>query len=183
MGVHKKTKKKLFMIKETIVVILTVFLVYLGAVIMFEDIALFNRYQHYVIVSNSMEPTINVGDVVIIDKKIDTRTLKVDDIVAIDVTINNQDVVVVHYIHSIIYESNEMIFLTRPEGTSSPDSWELSSNDIIGIYHMKIPYFGRFLMFAQSTVGRIVIIVDVIAIYLIYVYFWKKRQDSKKVKP
>ncbi|MFH5882605.1 signal peptidase I [Liberiplasma polymorphum] len=173
MPMHKKTSKKMNLIK-LLKVIFTVFLVYIGIALMFEGIPLFNRYQHYVIVSASMEPVINVGDVVVINQKVNYEDLAVDDIVAVNVTINNQDVVVVHYIHSITTVNGSTTYLTRPEGETEPDSWELSKEDINGVYVFRIQKVGSFLLFAQSTIGRIVIVVDIIIIYIVYKMFFKK---------
>ena len=172
MPVHKKTKRINFMKLSKL--FLTVFLVYIGIALLFPNIALFNRYQHYIIVTPSMEPTINVGDVVIINQKVDIDTLSPGDIIAANVTINSQDIIVVHYVHSIDNTSEDRIIRTRPENTLDADEWELTDVDINGIYMFKIPKIGRFLLFAQSPLGRVVILLDLIIIYFIYKMFFKK---------
>ena len=160
-------------IRKIIRILFTLFIIYFGVALLFENVPFLNRYQHYIIVTGSMDPIIKIGDVVIIDQNLDYNDLEVGDIVMFDTTINNQEVVVVHYVHSINEE--EGTFLTRPENSLNPDNWVLNESDLIGSYLFRIPQIGRFLVFAQSTVGRIVIILDVLLIYVLYRMFIKKK--------
>ncbi len=152
-----------------------VFFIYLFIALLFENVAVFNRYQHYIIVSGSMQPTIDIGDVVIINRQFDIDTLESDTIIAFNTEINSNEVVVVHYLDSIVAVNGNYEIRTRPEGTDALDDWVLSENDLIGVYQWHIPRLGRFLFFTQSTIGRIVIIIDVILIYLIIRFFFKKK--------
>jgi signal peptidase len=153
--------------------LLALFLIYLAVVMLFDNVYFLNRYQHYVIVTDSMEPTLNVGDVVFIDRAIDFDEIKVNDILAFETEVSNNEITVIHYVDSIDLESETL--RTRPEGTDEIDDWTVTPEDVNGVYLAHIPRLGRFLLFAQSTIGRIVIIVDVIIIYLVFRFFLKKK--------
>jgi signal peptidase len=127
------------------------------------------KYNHYIIATNSMEPIINVGDVVIVDSGINLDDLKKDQIIAFyaDIRGDGRKVVVVHYLDSVSEVDGVRIFRTRPEINDSIDPWKLKDEDIIGNHKLTIPKIGPVLLFAQSTMGRIVLIIDVVVIYVI----------------
>ncbi len=170
----RKTNGKMNLMYKSFKVVVVLLLVYVIGTLLFENVAFLNRYQHYVIVSDSMTPTIGVGDVVVIDKGIDLATLRPGDIIAFDVTINNQDVVVVHYLEGITSTAEGYEITTIAEGATSSDAWVLSAEDVIGIHWFTVPFVGRILLFAGSPVGRLVILIDIILIYVLYRIFFKK---------
>lgn len=174
----ENTKVKSKRIRKIFSIVFTIFLVYVAITLIFENVAFLNRYEHFVIVSDSMEPTINVGDVVIINNATEPDTLQSGDIIAFETTINDQLVTVVHYIHDIEISNDQRIFTTIAENADNPDVWSLNDDDITGTYVLRIPQIGRFLLFAQSPVGRMVIIIDIILIYLLYRMFFKR--DKKE---
>ncbi len=161
----------------------TLFFLLLGYIVMVlvvDDLAFLNRYHQKVVVTDSMEPTIHVGDMVIIDESIEKTDLTVGDIIAFNTTINNQDVVVIHYIYSIDRDNSSLTFQTIAEEANTPDDWVLNESDIIGIYRGHVAFIGRIFLFAQSLIGRIVIALNIIGIYLIYKILLK--DSTKKSK-
>jgi len=113
------------------------------------------RYQHYVIGSASMSPTIKVGDLVFIDQTFDLEDLKENDIIAFkeDIFENGTEEVVIHYLDAILEDgSGNTTFRTRRENTTTLDPWTLTEDDIVGRYLFHLPGIGKFLLFAQSTI-------------------------------
>jgi signal peptidase len=139
------------------------------------------KYDHYVIATGSMEPVISVRDIVIIDSSVTIDELNVGEIIAFNIDINDDDIddVVVHYIFSIDEEEGEIVIRTKPEISDQVDVWELSVDDILGKHVLTIKKLGGIMLFASSTVGKIVLIFDVIAVYLIFEFL----ADPKKKKP
>lgn len=149
------------------------FFAYLFVALLFDNVSLFGRYEHYIIVTDSMEPVIDRYDIVVVNQNVNYEAINTDDIMAFNTTINNQEVVVVHYIHDIDESTGERVYETISE-SGEVDPWTLSDGDMVGEYLFTIPNVGRFLLFTQSTIGRIVLIVDIIILYLIYKWFFKK---------
>jgi len=157
--------------------LLALFVVYVGISLVLENVPIFARYQHYVIVTGSMSPEIEIGDVVLIDTKKAPSELEAGDIIAFEVEISGRDVVVVHYVNTVD-DSDGLTFTTIANNTETPDDWVLSDTDIIGDYTLRIPRLGRFLLFSQSPVGRAVIFVDIIILYVVYQMLFKSKNNT-----
>ncbi len=99
------------------------------------------RYWMAVIGSGSMEPTINIGDTVIVDKSYQKHLekLKNGDILVFK---NGQKI----YVHRIInidnIEENYYIKTKGDRKEQIEDSWIVTNKDIIGVVKFKIKYIG-----------------------------------------
>ncbi len=175
-----KYKKDLIeMIKFVISVILIITIGY----VVLNYVPFIAKYNHYVIATNSMEPVINVGDIVIIDSDVDLDDLKEDQIIAFyaDIRGDGNKRVVVHYLDSVTEEDGVRIFRTRPEIDDDIDPWKLKDADIIGNHVLTIPKIGPFLLFAQSTIGRIVLVADIVVIYIIISIAFPSKNKKNKI--
>jgi len=141
-----------------------------------------SKYDHYVIVSGSMEPIIMVGDVAIIDSSIQPEDISIGQIIAFHADINEDgiDEVVVHYLYSSTEVDGVMIYNTKPEVSDNVDPWDLHAEDILGVHVLTIPKIGPFLLFAQSTLGKITLVVDIAIIYLLIELFSTSKKNSTK---
>jgi len=138
-------------------------------------------HRHYIIVTASMSPTINVGDVVIIKEQTDLDLLEVDQIIAFMQDLNNDGTaeVVVHYLAQINTTDPETrTYRTIRENTTVVDPWTVNEEDIVGTYVTRIPLIGKFLLFAQSTFGKIIIVIDFVVVFSILILL----KDSEKKK-
>lgn len=176
----QKIKKDLI---DSIKFIVSVFLIVAIGYVVLNYVPFIAKYNHYVIATDSMEPVINVGDVVIINTKINLDDLEKDQIIAFyaDIRGDGNKVVVVHYFDSVSLVDGVRIFRTRPEIDDDIDPWKLIDEDIVGIHVITIPKIGAFLLFAQSTIGRIVIIADLVMIYIIISTYFPKKPKQKEV--
>ena len=114
-------------------------------------------FKPYVVITDSMEPYINVNDLIIVkNPKIDE--LKEEDIITFmaDINYDGEKEVVTHYVYSITEISDgEFVFRTHPyfdEGvTVTPDYWVVGESDILGQYLFKIPKLFSSNSIALST--------------------------------
>ena len=90
------------------------------------------RYIVYTIGSASMEKTINVGDVVVIDKK--DKEFVENDIIAF----YHNDVILVHRIISDF----GIYYQTKGDNNDDADSWLVKEADVVGQYRMRIRWVG-----------------------------------------
>lgn len=157
-----------------------VIIVVLGYVVL-NYVPFISKYDHYVIATGSMDPVIKIGDVVIIDTSTSLDELQEGDIIAFyaDIFDNGTKEIVVHYLYSITDVDGVRIFNTKPEISDQIDPWDLVDEDIVGSLSFKIAKIGPLLMFAQSTIGRIVLVIDVVVIYLL-IELVPKSEDKKK---
>ncbi len=153
----------------------------LGYVI-FNYVPFVAKYDHYVIVSGSMEPVIMTGDVVIIDTSVTAEEIEIGQIIAFHADINEDgtDEIVVHYFHSVTEVDGETIYNTKPEVSDNLDPWDLTADDIVGIHVLTISKIGPLLLFFESTIGKIVLVVDIGIIYLLMEMFSTSNKNKKE---
>lgn len=144
------------------------------------------KYEYYVIQTGSMEPVIMTRDVVIIDQSTEVETLEEGQIIAFYADFNQDGTneVIVHYLSRIIEEEGVKTFKTVPAVSNQEDPWTLDEEDIIGSHAYTVQNIGSLLMFAQSNIGKIVLIADLLIIYLLIELFSDtKKNKSKKDQP
>ena len=105
----------------------------LGVVLLVSGIG---RYIVYTIGSASMVPTINVGDVVVIDKK--DKEFEEDDIIAF----YHNDVILVHRIVKIYKDAYGEYYQTKGDNNETADSWLVKEKDVVGQYRMRFRWIG-----------------------------------------
>ena len=86
--------------------------------------------------SASMEPTINVGDAVVVRKIDNEKQLKKDDIIVY----NGSDKTIVHRMVEIEEKNGKTIYHTKGDNNNTKDILELELKDIDGVVMFKIPY-------------------------------------------
>jgi signal peptidase len=106
-------------------------------------------YDIYMVRSQSMEPTVNMGDLIITGPTGDQ--INEGDIV----TFKLNDDLVTHRVNTI----NETTIKTKGDNVDSVDPWTITSEDVQGKYIFKIPYVGWFTKFIRTKVGWIVSII------------------------
>jgi signal peptidase len=171
----KASNKHVFTLKYIMSVIIIGIIVFLGY--------LFLPFKTFVIITPSMEPVINVNDFVIINRYYPSDNLQEDDIIAFLVDFNNSGTkdVVIHYLYSIQTNiDGSTTILTRAEGETTPDPWEIDGEDYLGRYLGRIPRIGGFIRFMQSPIGIGVIIIDIVLIYLIIYHVKYEKNDMHK---
>lgn len=89
--------------------------------------------------SNSMQPVLNKGDMVYVQKE---NQYNKNDIIAF--TYNNQT-----YIHRIIFKTNNT-YRTKGDATQNLDLWTLENNHIHGKMIFKIPKIGLLKLYIAN---------------------------------
>lgn len=140
----------------------------------FDSVYNFIKFKSYVIVSNSMQPTIDPGDVIFI-KKSDVNTLEVGDIV----TFQKDGFIATHRITEV--QDDKVI--TQGDNNNLKDD-PLDKSNILGEYMFRVPKVGYFYSFVGSPIG-IIVLTTIIAIIIIYEFCFvdnKKKDEKDKYK-
>lgn len=140
-----------------------------------------NKYKTFIIQTDSMQPVINVDDVAVIDTEFIESDIRPGVIIAFYQNImgDSTDEVVVHRVDDVFYdEEGNLQVKTMGDYIEVQDEWTLDTKDIIGVYNTNIPGVGRYVMFLQSWIGRIVLIADILIIYALFKVLTKK--DNEK---
>ena len=106
-----------------------------------------------------MEPTLKVGDIVIL-RKVTRDEIQIGDIIAYRLHGN----VIIHRVVNITGET----IVTKGDANAAPDPWEVSFKDVIGAPGIRIPYLGWiFIAISYSPIIRLTSIAVLIAAILI----------------
>ena len=93
------------------------------------------KYQSFAIGSGSMQPVIDVGDVVIVEKN---NQIDVGDIVAY----YYNDVIIIHRIIDIMEVDNEVYYYSKGDANDDKDNYSIKESNIIGKVKFNIPFLG-----------------------------------------
>lgn len=130
----------------------------------------------YVIISGSMEPNYNIGDIVIAQET-NSKDLKVGDVISF----REGENVVTHRISREVNEGNNRVFKTQGDNNNTEDLWEVSSNAIEGKVIGKIPGVGKITLMLQDKVA-ILFVILVFYAYLVRSHKIKLRNELRKEK-
>ena len=107
-----------------------------------------------VVVTDSMEPTLKVGDIIFINQNVET--FEEDDIVTFFMTAGGERVL---NTHRIVGESSAG-FITQGDNEDLPDAIHRTAGELVGTYTgVRIPVLGHVINFATTSVGFFILIV------------------------
>lgn len=130
-------------------------------------------YKVYVVLSGSMTPNINKGDLVIV-KDVSFNELSVGDVITFES--KKTDNYVTHRISEI--NSKEEKIITKGDANNVEDSSPVYKNNIQGKMVIKISDIGEYVIFIQEN---ILIIVPIVVIFIILVSIFIKCLFTKKL--
>ena len=117
--------------------------------------SLFSISPMYVL-TDSMVPTINGGDLIFI-KKVASTEIAVEDVIAFFDPESMEGTMIVHRVKEISADGNGNItFRTMGDANNVYDTFVISSENLVGRYVFRMRGMGRVAMFMQSTYGLIV---------------------------
>lgn len=148
------------LLKKIVTAIISIFLIllitfniynFVSINLLHKDMAKVAGYALLEVVSGSMEPTIMVGDLIIIDTN--CKEYKNDDIITFR---DINDAFVTHRIKSIDYDKSIMI--TQGDANDSRDE-AMSTSAIVGKYVVKIPAMGKVMAALKNPLVMVLILV------------------------
>lgn len=161
-------------IAKKVIEILAVILIYniILIAISSENVNLINLfgYKSYVIKTNSMEPTINVNDVVI-NKEIQQEELNVGDVI----TFQYKGEVITHRITKIDNEADVIQYTTKGDNNNIEDTFKITYENIKGKHVLTIPYLGMVVQLLENKLLFLIILL----IILIFMFAQLQNQEKK----
>lgn len=95
-------------------------------------------YKPTAIMSNSMHPVYNRGDMVIVRQKDSSTDIKIGDI--IQYTAKSRTIT--HRVVVVVVDKDVVQYITRGDNSNSNDPWLISESQISGIVKARIPFIG-----------------------------------------
>lgn len=126
-------------------------------------------YMPFSIQTQSMEPTIKAGDVVI-GKEVDFNTLKEGDIITYWTTVDEQKILNTHRITKVISNGKGSVpsFKTKGDNNQIEDEYTVAAADIVGKYNSKISGLGKAVDFLETQKGFFICIVLPLILFFLY---------------
>lgn len=124
------------------------------------------KFRSYIIVTPSMKPTINPGDMILV-KKTDIDKLEKGDII----TFNIDNIVATHRIEEIDGDS-----ITTKGDNNNLEDTPINKSDVIGRFVFSIPKIGYIISFAISPVGLVTMGSIIVFIFIYDFIFREKKQ-------
>ncbi len=166
-----KTLKKIWNVVSTVLVVLVV----LCAVFLMGSRLI--GYRVFTVISGSMAPVYNVGDLIYV-KEVDVDTIKVGD--PITFILNENLVVATHRVIEI--DAENQYFYTKGDANDTADSSPVHFNNVIGVPKFSIAKLGYVADFVQNPPGMYITIgVGAALILIVFLpdMFAKKKEDEE----
>lgn len=122
-------------------------------------------YKPFVVQTKSMYPLVNYGDFTIV-KETDINSLNIDDIIAFK---TDDGLKTIARITDVKGDS-----LLVNSDISGSEEYMISEDDIEGIYLLKISKLGYLVLFFQSTLGFILVLLTVLILVFLYFLYIRK---------
>ena len=119
------------------------------------------------VVSDSMAPTFQAGDLIVI-RKCDPAKLETGDIITFHTIINNEYALNTHRIDRIEEQNGMRSYVTKGDNNAAADTHIISDGDIVGQYALRLPGFGHVVTFLSSSMGFLLVIVLPLLVFFIY---------------
>ena len=144
-----------------------------------DKIADFMGYKPFIVMSGSMETTINIGDFVIV-KKVKSSSIPTGDIIAF----KNGNIVISHRVKEVINDSGIYKFKTKGDNNNVADDFIVSSDAIEGIFVNKIPGLGSILLFLGKPIGllMVILVIIIVSTALYFVKFGYSTKDAELMR-
>lgn len=116
----------------------------------------------YVIISNSMVPSINVHDAVV-TVRVSEKNIKMNDIITfISKDIQTRGTPITHRVVGIVYEEDNKTVLgyrTKGDHNNTQDFAIIKPDEVLGKVYLRIPMVGYLQTFLTKPIGWLLVIV------------------------
>ncbi len=132
-----------------------------------DNVASLGGFTPLTVATESMSPTFNAGDMIII-KRVDPATLQEGDIITFHTIIQNRYALNTHRIESITVDNGYRTYVTKGDNNAISDQHIISDGDIVGKFVMRLAGVGKLMNFLGTPLGFFLIIVIPMLAFFIY---------------
>jgi signal peptidase len=140
-----------------------------------DEVPGFLGYKPFIVLSDSMLPTISSGDLVLV-KEVDVEKLEQGDVIAF----REGTSVVTHRIVEVMNEGDAKRFRTKGDNNNVADPLLVRPEMVEGVYLLGIPGLGRAAMFIQTPVGMTLVIALPLILFVTYEAVRRKKVDRER---
>lgn len=182
----EKRRKKEKIIKNILKIVLIILiynliLIVVSAMDNKNDISILG-FKAYIITTNSMEPTIKIGDVVIC-KEANEEEIKDGDVITFS---KDRGVITTHRVTKIEEtEDGSKIYVTKGDNNTLEDEKKIESKEVKGKMTATIPKLGKIIKLCTNNVIILVILLVILILYFIKILINEKRdirREKRKIE-
>lgn len=147
----------------------------------------FGKYRLFSVVTNSMEPTIPEGSIIVCTVPNRKNDIKENDIITFEIKRNGEKTLYTHRVIEIHVSASGAVSYTTKGDNAPTDGVRPKFGDVVGVYTGdKCGFFGYIIGFLQSAEGAIaMIITDFIAVlswalirFVNLMFTWRKKAQG-----
>lgn len=159
-----------------------VLLVLLAPFVMYAVPQTIGAAESYVVMSGSMSPTVQTGDVIFVYER-EPSTIETGDVITYSLNDRQREVTTHRVVDIVRNDQGQRLFVTKGDANEDPDPYRVSPGDVIGVMPTwngipaRVPFLGHALLFAQSKEG-IALLVFVPAGLLVVTEIWSLYKDA-----
>ncbi|MBE6887520.1 MAG: signal peptidase I [Ruminococcaceae bacterium] len=132
-----------------------------------------------IVLTDSMEPVIDGGDLIICHTA-EAEEIKTGDIIAFFDPAGNGTSIVTHRVLEIVEENGTISFRTKGDNNNAEDKMLVPQDKLVAVYKTRIAGAGHVAMFMQSPTGLIVCVVLPIILFVAYDVVRRKLYERKR---
>jgi len=162
-------------------ILLVIVLISVGGFWLALRAALRTEFPLHAVVSESMVPTLQVGDLLVVQGVVDASEInaapETGDVIVFRKPTDPSEFIV-HRAIDKIHGGDQWFFITQGDNNPGPDSWKVPESDVIGRVVGRVPLLGYLKIFLGSPWG-IALFIILILILLFADYIPMLREKSK----
>ena len=133
-------------------------------------------YKLLTVQSGSMEPSIKLGSVVVVQPAVDYKT---GDVITVSEP-SNPKTSLTHRIFEVKEKDGKTFYVTKGDANNAPDTEERPKENVIGKVLLSIPYVGYPAGFAKTRDG-LVILVIIPATIIVYSELMNIKKEAQRL--
>lgn len=131
-----------------------------------------------IVLTDSMYPIIESGDVVV-NNTVDAKDIKKGDIITFFDPDGNGMNTVIHRVVKVIKQDGKLAFQTKGDALNAADKSLVSEDKVIGVFKFRLKGVGHVSMFMATPTGLIVCVVIPLFLLIGFDIIRRKRYDKK----
>ena len=144
-----------------------------------EDVPNFAGYLPLIVLTDSMYPVIESGDLIICHT-VDAEAVETGDVIAFFDPAGNGTSIVTHRVTEIVRENGELLFRTKGDNNNAEDRTLVPADNLVAAYRTRIPKAGNVAMFMQTSTGLIICVVLPIVLLVGYDVIRRRKYEKSK---
>ena len=145
-----------------------------------ENVPSFFGVTPMVVVTDSMDPVIRGGDM-IVDLKCDPEEVRVGDVISFfDPARAKKDVVITHRVVGISEENGTYYFETKGDANNAADEIPVPARLLVGVYKTTIPVIGGVVLFMRTPLGVLLTVIVPILAVIAYDLIRRRKYEKEK---